>query len=194
MIEAAAAMAMAKTASSIFSGLKSNNKASGAYKKQSNLANKEYSYNKNELIKSFKSNLEINFSNTALEMFDITKQYISNYSNLNTLTSKYYGTGLSYSSGVTDAKNEVSNELETKLKQSTYTRDYTESNLASQFTSNLYQLNLNKEKTDLGLTTTLNSVIQQNNQSMFNSVVEGATSIYNLSAEAGGFSNLFIKK
>lgn len=194
MIEAAAAMAMAKTASSIFSGLKSNNKASGAYKKQNNLANKEYSYNKNELIKSFKSNLEINLSNTASEMFDITKQYISNYSNLNTLTSKYYGTGLSYSSAVTDAKNEVSNELETKLKQSTYVRDYTESNLASQFTSNLYQLNLNKEKTDLGLTTTLNSVIQQNNQSMFNSVVEGAASIYNLSAEAGGFSNLFTKK
>ena len=194
MIEAAAAMAMAKTASSIFSGLKSNNAASGAYKKQGNLANKEYSYNKNELIKSFKSNLEINLSNAASEMFDITKQYISNYSNLNTLTSKYYGTGLSYSSAVTDAKNEVSNELETKLKQSTYVRDYTESNLASQFTSNLYQLNLNKEKTDLGLTTTLNSVIQQNNQSMFNSVVEGAASIYNLSAEAGGFSNLFTKK
>lgn len=186
-----AAMAVANTASGIIGGYKAKQAAKSAYRKQKKLATLEYKFNRAELEKSFKSNLEINFSNTASDFFDITKNHLSQFSGVNMLTSKYSGTGLAMSSSIKDIKNVLTDEYLANLEQTRFKRNYTEETLSSQFTNNLYQLNLNKAKTQLGLSTALESAKLQANQQMFNSAVKGATTLNNIATDAGGFKEAF---
>ena len=186
-----AALAAANMASGMIGAEKSKKAAKRAYKQQKALSTAEYKFNKAELEKSFKSNLEINFSNTASDLFSITASHLSQFSNINMLTSKYSGTGLAMTSSVQDVKNVMSDEYLAKMEESRFARNYSEETLSNQFTSNLYQLQLNRTRTELGLSTALSSAKQQANQKMFNSAIGGATQLYGIQKEAGGWGNIF---
>lgn len=187
----ALAAAGAKAAGGIMGGYKSKKAAREAYRKQRALSRTEYKFNKEELEKTFKSNLEINFSNTASDLFDITQNHLSKFSSINILTAKFAGTGLAMSSSIKDVKNVMSDEYLTKLEDTKFLRNYREGSLSAGFTNNLYQLQLNRSKTELGLSTAYTSAKQAANQKMFNSAVGGAMDIFSIQQGQGGFGNIF---
>lgn len=185
------ASTVASTLGGLFGASESKKAAKRAYKQQKVLSTAEYKFNKKELEKTFNRNLEINFSNTASDLFNITQEHLTQFSSINMMTSKFSGTGLSTSSAVQDVKNVLTDEYLSKLEEARFSRDYNEELLSSQFTSNLYQLKLNKAKAQLGMSTAYTAANQAANQKMFNSVIGGATSIFKQAEEAGGFKNIF---
>lgn len=191
MATIALASTVANMVGGVIGGSKAKKAARRAYRQQRALSIAEYKFNKGELEKSFKDNLEINFSNTASDLFNITQDHLTQFSSINMMTSKFSGTGLSTSSAVQDVKNVLTDEYLSKLEEARFSRDYNEELLSNQFTSNLYQLQLNKSKVQLGISTAYTAAKQAADQKMFNSIVGGATSIFNQSQEAGGFKNIF---
>lgn len=165
--------------------LASNISAKKEFKKQAKYVAREYAFNKRQLEDSITKNLEINFNNIASSMFDFTKQYITEKSSINAMTAKY-GNGISYSSSNEDLRNSLENEFLTEIKNSESIRNHNEKQLLNQYNTNMYQLEINKDRAMQGLIDTSSAVSQQSTQKMFNSIVGGLFELEKLSMSYGG--------
>lgn len=174
----------AKMASGLIGSFMSSKSASSQSKKEKNLLNKEYNFNKSELEKSFTTNLGINFSNTASDIFDFTKQYITQNSSINMMSARYSG-GLAFSSSTKDIQNSLKSEYLTKLNETESTRTFNESQLVSQFNANSYQLSLNKDRSEYGISTALATANADATQTAINSVISGASDLMDLGKAKG---------
>lgn len=174
----------AKAASGIVSSFMGARAAGKQASKERSLLKKEYAFNRKELESSFMTNLGINFSNTATDIFDFTKQYISQNSSINMMTARFNG-GLAFSSSSKDIKTSLRNEFLTKLNETDFTRNFNESQLVGQFNANSYQLDLNRNRSEYGISSALSTANMQASQQAFNSVMSGAADLMALGDAKG---------
>lgn len=173
--------------SSIIGGNKKKKAAKKQAEKQTELAEKQFNFNLTELKDTYVNNAENNYSNIALEMSALTKNFTTAASE-----SKFNATilsgGASYSSNKTDTQNAITSEYKEQMFNLVNMRNYNDITLRQNLESSAEQLQLDREAQIYGIKSTLASTLQAANQEQMKGVISGAASIFSTVSNMGGTS------
>lgn len=171
--------------SSIIGGNKKKKAAKKQYEKQKELAEKQFNFNLNEIKDTYVNNAENNYSNIALQMSALTKQFTSAASETKFNATVLSG-GASFSSFQTDAENAISSEYKEQMFNLINLRDYNDITLRQNLETTAEQLQLDREAQIFGLKSSLASNLQAANQEQMQGVISGAASIFGTISNMGG--------
>lgn len=171
-------LAGVQTASSIFGGNKKKKEAKKQAKKQQELAEKQFSFNLGALKEAYMNNAENNYSNIAMQMSSLTKEF-TKLSSQASFNATVLSGGASYSSNKSDTKNAINSEYKEQMFNMVNLRDYQDITLRKDLYTSAEQLQLDREAQIYGTKSTLSNTIMKANQEQMSGVLQGATSIFN---------------
>lgn len=141
-------------------------------KKQREMAYKEFGFNTKQEFKDYRDNLDSNYRNSSRGIFEATKQYQQSLDKANMISSNMRNHNIASSSFSSDAQTQLYNQLQEVTKDILVKQDYANKRLAENYSTNIYQLELNREKMENDISLSVNRANAQANQTLVRGAID----------------------
>lgn len=153
------------------------------------LANTELYYNQDRLASAYYDNLQLNFSQAAGEMYDLTRKYIDQSSNI-TMSYANQG-GIGFNSGNNDSQRSLQLDYAKAMSDVKVGRDWTEQQLSEEYETNVFQQDINYYKNISNINLAYQNTALAAEQKLLNASVGLSQNNYNTLLGSNSSSNIF---